>query len=147
MAVLGRNWTLIVLCILITLPCLKCCSAELPLKAGSYVLWCRNIWNAYVWAPPLMEDLHYSASNAVMWSKYATEQCSTLPSTAIIKYMILVKRYREWGYTNLTFTCTSAQKPEDVGQKKIKSWNWSKKLYYESCYPVNFLYHCQGEKQ
>ena len=40
------------------------------------------------------------------------------------------EKYGEWGYINLTFTHTLAQKPEEVGQKKIKYWNWSKKIYY-----------------
>ena len=47
------------------------------------------------------------------------------------------------------YICTK-KKQRKVGQQKIKSWNWSKKLYYILCYTVfnnNSLYHCQGEKQ
>ena len=29
----------------------------------------------------------------------------------------------EWGYTNITFTCTPTQNPEEVRRKKIKSWS------------------------
>ena len=57
---------------------LKRCIAELPLRAGrSYALrrFIRYscIYEARVWVPPLTEVQRYSASNAAMRLKYATE--------------------------------------------------------------------------
>ena len=47
------------------------------------------------WVPPLTEVLHYSPSNAVMRSKYATEQCSICTwDCHSLQYMVVVSAYR-----------------------------------------------------
>ena len=70
----GEKSNIIPLHILIALLHSKCC---IFVTGGAHTC-CVNSWildtfTQHVWTPPLAEVLHYSASNAVARSKYATE--------------------------------------------------------------------------
>ena len=71
-----------------------------------YQLHCRDVSGIcastqHIWAPPLLEILCYSASNAEMWSKYTTEcNVQILPRTAT---GVFCMHYRRSGNFRVAF--------------------------------------------
>ena len=73
-AVPRRNWTLLH-CIFRSCYCVRISGASIKGGADMHWLnsWILTVFIQRIWAPALTDVLHYSTSNAVMRTKYATE--------------------------------------------------------------------------